>query len=427
MPSPNHENLQERVRNIIDTTPVLDIHTHLYPPSFDRLYLAGIDELVTYHYLIAELFRSSSIGPAEFWTMSKRQQADAIWEALFVRNTPISEAARGVVHVLRAFGLDPGASNLNQAREFFAARNREDHIRRVLELAGVSEVVMTNDIFDPVEAAYWQEAAAQHPQFHAVLRLDPLLNSWDAARERLTALGYNVAEIAGHSIREVRRFLDDWILRMKPLYMAVSLPPDFKYPEGSNRADLIAKLILPACLDHNLPFATMIGVRKRVNPALRDAGDSVGHADIASVERMCLEHPDNRFLVTMLSRENQHELCVAARKFSNLMPFGCWWFLNNPSIVSEITRERLEILGSSFIPQHSDARILEQVIYKWAHSRRVIADALTETYAALERDGWPVTVEQIRRDVERMFQGNFREWVGLGAAERPVETAAQKY
>ena len=53
---------------------------------------------------------------------------------------------------------------------------------------------------------------------------------------------------------------------------------------------------------------------------------------------MCREHADNRFLVTMLSRENQHELCVAARKFGNLMPFGCWWFLNNPSLIDEITR-----------------------------------------------------------------------------------------
>ena len=92
-----------------------------------------------------------------------------------------------------------------------------------------------------------------------------------------------------------------------------------------------------------------------------------------ALERMCAEYPDVRFLATFLSRENQHELCVAARKFSNLMPFGCWWFLNNPSIVSEITRERLELLGTSFIPQHSDARVLEQLIYKWQHSRDVIA------------------------------------------------------
>ena len=39
---------------------------------------------------------------------------------------------------------------------------------------------------------------------------------------------------------------------------------------------------------------------------------------------------------------------------------GCWWFVNNPSLIDEITRMRMELLGTSFIPQHSDARILDQ-------------------------------------------------------------------
>jgi len=58
--------------------------------------------------------------------------------------------------------------------------------------------------------------------------------------------------------------------------------------------------------------------------------------------------PEIVFWSVCWSRENQHELCVYARKFSNLMPFGCWWFLNNPSIVEEITRERIEMLGHQF-------------------------------------------------------------------------------
>jgi len=120
----------------------------------------------------------------------------------------------------------------------------------------------------------------------------------------------------------------------------------------------------------------------------------------------------------MLSRENQHALCVAARKFSNLMPFGCWWFLNNPSIVREITSERLELLGATTIPQHSDARILDQLIYKWAHSRRMISRALHESYSHLVAGGYPLTRGQIDRDVERMFSGNFRHWVG--SAEHPA-------
>ncbi|MDQ3180397.1 MAG: glucuronate isomerase, partial [Acidobacteriota bacterium] len=109
--------------------------------------------------------------------------------------------------------------------------------------------------------------------------------------------------------------------------------------------------------------------------------------------------------------ENQHELCVAARKFSNLMPFGCWWFLNNSSIIAEITRERFEMLGTSFIPQHSDARILDQLIYKWNHSRRAIADALFDSYAALWHDGRRVTKQEIECDAEKLFSENFRNWV----------------
>jgi hypothetical protein len=117
--------------------------------------------------------------------------------------------------------------------------------------------------------------------------------------------------------------------------------------------------------------------------------------------------------VSVLSRENQHELCVYARKFNNLMPFGCWWFLNNPSIVEEITRERIELLGTSFIPQHSDARVLEQVIYKWRNTRRIMAPILTNTYKLLQRDGRGVSRKDIQRDVNRLFRSNFESLTGL--------------
>src|SRR5205085_12466305 len=147
-----------------------------------------------------------------------------------------------------------------------------------------------------------------------------------------------------------------------------------------------------------------------VNPALRAGGDGLGRADLSSVENLCSQFPDNRFLVTVLSRENQHELCVYARKFSNLLPFGCWWFMNNPSIVEEITRERLEMLGTSFTPQHSDARILEQLIYKWRNTRRTIAPILATAYQTLIQDGGYVTRDHIQRDVENLFRGNFARW-----------------
>ncbi len=408
------DDLPGEVDRIVSNTPVFDVHTHQYPPSFEKLFSAGIDDLVTYHYLIAELFRSSDLSVEAFWRLSKSQQADAIWQALFVRNTPVSEACRGVVYVMNAFGLDPHAATLQQAREFFAFIEPNDHVERAMQMAGVSDMVMTNDVFNEEEAAYWESGAPRHPKLHAALRMDPLLNSWNRASQILTNRGYTANEaIDQASIASARRFLDDWIQRMRPVYMAVSLPFDFRYPEDSVRARVIKEVVLPTGREHRLPFAMMIGVRRAANPALRDAGDSVGNADVASVERICLEHPDNRFLVSILARENQHELCVASRKFRNLMPFGCWWFLNNPSIIREITDERLEMLGTGFIPQHSDARILDQIIYKWKHSRHTIAGSLTGSYRALMRDGWRLTTDQVERDVQRLFQGNFRSFAGL--------------
>lgn len=411
--------LRARVRSAVEAAPVLDIHTHLFAPQFGELNLWGIDELLTYHYLVAEFFRYSETPYDEFWRMPRSAQADLIWETLFVRHTPLSEAAAGVVTVLAALGLDPAAPDLREARAFFRAQDPEAHLDRVLTLAGVSGIVMTNDPFDPAEAPVWTAGLPVDPRFRAALRLDLLLNDWPRACARLQALGYRVQDdLGGATLAEVRRFLDDWTGRMEPAYAAVSLPDSFRYPQVSWRNRLITEAVLPSCREHGLPFALMIGVRRQVNPALGAAGDGVAQADVRALERLCADFPDNRFLVTMLSRENQHELCVAARKFRNLLPFGCWWFLNNPSIVTEVTRERLEMLGTSFIPQHSDARVLEQLIYKWRHARRLIADALTASYAWLEEGGRPVTDAEIARDVTRLFSENFRQWTTAPAVAR---------
>jgi hypothetical protein len=112
----------------------------------------------------------------------------------------------------------------------------------------------------------------------------------------------------------------------------------------------------------------------------------------------------------MLMRENQHELAVAARKFGNLMPFGCWWFVNNPSLIDEMTRMRMELLGTSFIPQHSDARILDQLVYKWDHSRKLIARVLVDKYQDLVAAGWRLTREEVERDVRLLLRDNFLEF-----------------
>jgi len=402
------------VEDVLAATQFVDIHTHLFAPAFGKLGLWGIDELLTYHYLEAELFRSSSTTPEEYWSLSKREQADAVWRTLFIENTPISEATRGVIAVLKAFQLPTDYSDLTEARSFFKAQSIETHVQRVLQMAGVSTVVMTNDPLDPEEVAVWMNGVANHGQFRAVLRLDRILCNWSTHWQLVAAQGYRVDGKAwGKSTAEVRRFLADWQERMQPLYMACSLPDTFEYPKETVGNRLLKEAVLPMCRELELPLSLMIGVRKQVNPLLRLAGDAVGRTDLRALENLCREFPENRFLVSVLSRENQHELCVYARKFRNLMPFGCWWFMNNPSIVEEITRERIEMLGTSFIPQHSDARVLEQVIYKWNNTRRTMAHILADSYRLLLEDGRGVTRGDIQRDVTRLFRSNAEAWAHL--------------
>jgi hypothetical protein len=104
------EGLAAAVRNAVREQLIWDVHTHLYPPTFGTpfcgsapsadpkgLLLWGIDELLTYHYLVAEVFRAvpaKQLPYEAFWKMTKRQQADHIWKHLFVECSPVSEACR---------------------------------------------------------------------------------------------------------------------------------------------------------------------------------------------------------------------------------------------------------------------------------------------------------------------------------------------
>ena len=98
--------LAAKVEAIVASTPVHDIHTHLYDPAFGDLLLWGIDDLLVYHYLVAEVFRHIDLPAKKFWSLSKEQQADLIWNELFIQNSPLSESCRGVLTCLQALGLD---------------------------------------------------------------------------------------------------------------------------------------------------------------------------------------------------------------------------------------------------------------------------------------------------------------------------------
>jgi hypothetical protein len=403
--------LREEVARIVDETPVFDIHTHLYDPAFGDLLLWGIDDLLVYHYLVAESFRYLDVPYQEFWALPKISQAELIWNALFLQHSPVSEACRGVLTTLHALGLDPRKGDLRSLRGWFAGRKVEDYTSLCMDLSGVRKICMTNSPFDGAERPVWDRGFQRDERFAAALRIDPLLLQFPQSVPQLREWGYDVApELSQRTLDEVRRFLADWTRRIQPLYCMVSLPPDFSYPNSGPSGTLIAEAVLPHCREFNLPFAVMPGVKRSVNPGLALAGDGIGLSDLSSLQHLCAANPGNKFLATVLSRENQHELCVLARKFRNLHIFGCWWFTNIPVVIEEMTRMRLELLGLSFTPQHSDARVLDQIIYKWRHSKKILASVLADKYEDLAATGWTATPAEIRRDVEELLGAGFERF-----------------
>jgi len=456
----------------------VDLHTHLLPPSHGPLCLWGIDELLTYHYLVAEYFLTAppTVSPESFYALTKSAQADLVWKALFLDRSPISEACRGVITTLVSLGLEGEVKSrdLDKIREFYAEyrdsgeKGAEDFSRRVYEGAGVRYAVMTNVPFDANEARCWRPRPKEYPpQYRSALRVDPLLaGDRKAVETALSGSGYET------TLDGARKYLNDWIDTMKPEYVMASTPHDFaaqrtgqgaggvkgnlanvtktglneealKSPGAFSKladpsancdatkcdgeddgeasvvdenSDLLSDVLMKVCEERDLPVALKIGARRGVNPSLMQAGDGLTGSNRQSADgevlgRLCARFPKVRFLATFLGRSSQHEACVLTSKFRNLHLYGCWWFCNNPSMIEEITSMRVEMLGTAFTAQHSDARVLDQLLYKWPHSRAVIAGVLAGEYAKLAESTWVCTRGEVRRDVRRLFGGSYEEFM----------------
>jgi hypothetical protein len=439
---------------------VIDLHTHILPPSHGSLCLWGIDELLTYHYLVAEYFMTApeSMTPESFYDLSTQEQAEVIWKALFIDRSPISEACRGVLTTLKSLGLEGklATRDLEGIRGFYRKYQKrgeagaEDFCERVFQISGVRYVIMTNIPFSRTEAQYWRGPNKQtySKRFRSSLRVDPLLaGDSTTIKVALKGSGYDV------SLEGARQYLRDWIDTMKPEYLMASTPHDFVFEEGSlagiakssvnkealhepfafvkaqqaatcngteddapsvvdEDSDFLGEVLMKVAEERDLPVALKIGAHRGVNPRLKAAGDGVvAFADAGLLGRLCTKFPRVRFLATFLSRSNQHEAVVLATKFRNLHLYGCWWFCNNPSIIQEMTSMRIEMLGTAFTAQHSDARVVDQLLYKWPHSRGVIAAVITGEVEKMMISGWMPTRREIRRDIRRLFGTSYVEFM----------------
>ena len=130
----------------LENVKIFDIHTHLFPPEHKNFFLMGIDELLNYHYLIAELFVTSDINVKKFNSLTKKEKAEIVWNELFVKRTPISEACKGILTILKNFSITFENKNYSEVKaQLNKIEYKDDNI---FKKSNITSVVMTNNPFD---------------------------------------------------------------------------------------------------------------------------------------------------------------------------------------------------------------------------------------------------------------------------------------
>jgi len=398
----SNDNLSNKLLNIINYSPIFDLHTHIFPPSHKNFFLLGFKNLLNYHYLIAELLTATDIDASTFYSYNEEKKASLIWIELFEKRTPVSEACAGVLSILKELNIEINNKSFLSISDEYDNKIQSD--KNILDLSNVSSLVMTNNPFDLDEWSLFNSSDWDKKTYLASLRLDDLILDYKETLKKVKDQMSNQEE------GTIVAYLEKCYLQSNPVYAAVSLNlATFNIVLNNS----LWRNILVWLESKKLPLSLMLGVKRAVNKDFGLAGDGIDNINLKELSNLCNSFPKNKFLVTCLSLNDQHELTVLARKHPNLKIFGFWWFMNQPTIIKQILKMRIDMLGFSFIPQHSDARVSDQLIYKWSHFKKILHPILLEYYQDLLYKNFPISESILQRDINNLLSGNAKNYLGI--------------
>ena len=230
--------LREAVGQEVDAAEACDVHAHCFGPEYgERLMAFGIDKLLTAGYgnsdlacspdLVAQYLAVADEPPEVFARLAMTEQADRIWEALFVRRSPLSEACLGVVTALQALGLHEALErrDLPAIRAWYATQDGARFNEKVLRLAKLRYVISSHSpFFSACQLDACLHPPPATPRYKAALEVDSLLEGdW----RRVTA----TLDTAGEprTLRGVANLLERCVGTCRPVYVSSSTPHTFTY------------------------------------------------------------------------------------------------------------------------------------------------------------------------------------------------------
>lgn len=399
----------------------VDVHVHDMPSCCGpNLSLRGPDHTIAYHYLYGEVFGELGLRPEKlkaFWELSLERQVDFLIDNSFANNElPVSEARLGILTAAKSLGLSTDSGDFKQVlrewRTLYSDLGEEKYTTKILKLAGLSKLISTQSPFVQEECRlYLNDKVIEEwdSRYWVGLRWDEFIYKPELARQtcakflpQFDACG-DLKQPAVQSA--ARKLFEFWLDRLPNVkYVAISLPGSSCLTDRTSRiTQTLETVLIPVAQERGLPIFLMPFVRRGLNPSFHNAGDCVERGDIDDLIRFVSTNLDVNFGITPLSANDNYHLAFATRALPNLRVWGHWWGNLNPSLIEQQLRMRLEFNGYVHYGVNSDARILDQLLFKWPHYWRVLKRVIIDRCLdIIELSQWPVTASTIENSIRKL-------------------------
>jgi hypothetical protein len=351
----------DRIKGIVDETPVIDIHTHL---GTNGIWQArDLTDILFYHWLGTELRNAGcpeeicapQFAGKETKPPSARERIrHAAPYCALIRNTSNYWAFSGLMRDLYGFknGLDE--SNWEKAFDAVAERAKDPSWEiEVLRRARIEKLAIEQSFVPRDASAYFR-----------YLNAEPLygvgLGKPDAFKTIVGTKVGSAVDLNTALSRAIQRLVEEKEIRS----LHVWLPAAWRYTaieepeidrllyywtsgehisgyEQNCLASFSADLMAREAAKHALVVQLFHG------STAYGKGFQVGtwHPEyLRTLIYHIGKHPQTRFDLFLATRNASHEATSMARMHTNLMVSGAWWHAFTPSTLIEFFRDRLEML-----------------------------------------------------------------------------------
>jgi glucuronate isomerase len=387
----------QRLLGEIEQIPAIDVHSHI---SLDSPVASDLSQIALYHFISSEL-ETAGVDPAIFDVESpKKKLARAAAGFASVRNTASCWCLEQILGDLFNLSLPHEITDIDNAFDCVQSlAGQPEWTREVLKRANVSKVLVCIDWRKPL--------SSNEDVFAPILRVDSLVNEAHSART-LDQLGKATGQSV-YEVGELKKAISELLgsaKRQGAVAVGAAFEPQIDFVPGDRESagsvlslallgqkitredrkairSYVLDIVLNCCAEYELPFQLMLGVRHvQASDRAITGYESTSAAMYADLFR---RHSETTFDVFVSDATICHELLVLARNYANVLLSGAWWYLQFPSSIRRILRDRIEMLpmtkSCTFI---SDAHCVE-----WVYGRaRLVRKELALTLSQLVSEGY---------------------------------------